>query len=367
MLAAHRALVRRSPFLARGLAHADEIRSVAHPIAELGLVRSFRGHSQLVTDVAFHPRGHLAASTSWDGTVRLLQVRTGESRTINVDRLGPKGAPQPAMCVDFTPDGHYLIAGLGGGGLMVCDVACVDYGAPPAPSYLEGHQGKYANSVHSIACSTDGRTVVSGAWFGPLLIHELATGNVVGILHLGPDEDSILKQEVEAVAYSPDGRYLVASGGLHSILVFDLITGTEVRRFGHPRGVTGLAFSPDGRFLLCGTGNYTCFPKDKGGITILDWATGELVWSYEEVDGAACGVAYSGDGQTVLSSMIRFDRNSAWMCATCLHRVQLWNAKTGRLIGQANVEEQPGAVACSPDRRHVLSADEFAVHLWVFS
>jgi WD40 repeat protein/serine/threonine protein kinase len=67
-----------------------------------------RGHSGFVTQLSFSPEGQRLATASADGTVRLWDLKSGESRAL-------KGHEGPVVQVAFTRDGqHVLSAGLDG-------------------------------------------------------------------------------------------------------------------------------------------------------------------------------------------------------------------------------------------------------------
>ena len=67
----------------KGLTHPDaEVR--LHPVMMLRL----QGHSDKVTGVAFSPDGAMIASSSWDQSVRVWEVASGECRATLQVELG---------------------------------------------------------------------------------------------------------------------------------------------------------------------------------------------------------------------------------------------------------------------------------------
>src|SRR6185503_8529482 len=77
---------------------------------------TFAQHTNGVTDVAFSPNGELLASSSWDFSVRLWNVKSG--------LLGREfTAADQLWCVAFSPDGALLAAGYQRGVVQIWDVA----------------------------------------------------------------------------------------------------------------------------------------------------------------------------------------------------------------------------------------------------
>jgi WD40 repeat protein len=154
-------------------------------------------------------------------------------------------------------------------------------------------QASPEESVTSVACSPDGRFVVSGSFDGRVRVHEARTGAVlravggepsrgVRAVAFAPDGKTLATAgyemdkkvrlwdiqtgslvralvgheviETYAVAIAPDGRFLASSGTDRQVLVWDLATGTLRHRLvGNESAVTALAFAPDGKTLGYGT------------------------------------------------------------------------------------------------------------------
>jgi sugar lactone lactonase YvrE len=157
-------------------------------------IRTFSGHTSLVSSVAFSPDGTKVLTGSRDNTAKLWNAQTGaEIRT-------------------FT-----------------------------------GH----TNTVNAVAFSPDGSRVLTGAYWPDCTakLWDAATGEVVRTFagHTA---------SVNAVAFSPDGTRILtgASKPDNTAKLWAVATGAELRAFaGHADIISSVAFSPDGSKALTGS------------------------------------------------------------------------------------------------------------------
>ncbi|KAJ2323294.1 hypothetical protein GGH92_010944, partial [Coemansia sp. RSA 2673] len=68
------------------------------------LINTFKGHQDVITDVALNSDNTLLASASSDGTARIWNLRTGEPRAVLV--ANPQGRPKSITSVKFSPAPH---------------------------------------------------------------------------------------------------------------------------------------------------------------------------------------------------------------------------------------------------------------------
>jgi WD40 repeat protein len=312
-------------------------------VNQITTLRTLRGHTAPVWSVAFSPDGRRLASGSWDNTIKLWDVETGqEVRTL-------RGHTGGVWSMAFSPDGRLLASGSVGGTVKLWDVgvATKDFSSPPEVRTLRGHSG----GVLSVAFSPDGRLLASNSvyytkttFYSAVELWNVETGQKVRTLSGAP---------VGSVAFSPDGRLLAAGSDEGTVKLWDVGVATkdfssppEVRTLrGHTGGVESVAFSPDGRLLASASSDQT--------VKLWDVATGQEVRTLRGHTWAVTSVAFSPDGRLLAS-------------ASGDQTVKLWDVATGQevrtLSGHNGGVE---SVAFSPDGRLLASgSSDGTVRIW---
>ncbi|MDE0635645.1 MAG: WD40 repeat domain-containing protein [Candidatus Poribacteria bacterium] len=178
----------------------------AHTHEELALLT---GHTSRVTAIDFPADGSFLASGSFDGTVRLWNIDTGEQTAI-----------------------------------------------------FAGHQG----SIGNIAVSPDGKTVVSGGtWDTTIILWDIKTGkqikrhskyhdNLFRRLKIYFDRSRTIPDPnaIEALAFSPDGQTFASGHRDGTLRIWDAETGRKRKTIGvhNYAGIESLTYSPDGKKLV---------------------------------------------------------------------------------------------------------------------
>jgi WD40 repeat protein len=209
-----------------------------------------------------------------------------------------------------------------------------------------GHSG----SINAAAFSPDGRLVVSGGDDPIAIVWEAATGRVIRRLvgHKSP---------VTAVAFSPDGRFILTGSGDsdetgetkekpdNTARLWDAATGKELRRFvGHTARIGVAEFSPDGQFVLTAS--------EDGTARLWSAATGRVIRRFVERGASVIKVAqFSPDGRFVVTGGGDYDHED--------YTIRLWDAATGAVVQRFVGYQHPvGALAFSPDGQLILSSGE---------
>jgi WD40 repeat protein/serine/threonine protein kinase/tetratricopeptide (TPR) repeat protein len=277
----------------------------------------FLGHTDAIEHAAFSPDGQRLATASYDTTVRVWDVSTGQTLWTRRHEKGLQG-------VAFSPDGRRVATGDFDGWVKVWDASTGD-----CRLTFRAHP----NSVRSVAFSPDGlhlATACEGADWSAR-VWDAATGRELRTLQGHADS-------LTWISYAPDGQRLATASWDGTVKLWDAREdrdGLTIKA--HSLSVLSLAYSPpDGRRLATCSGDRTA--------KVWDAATGQLLLTLDRHNERVFGVAYSPDGRRLATS----DEGGT---------VKLWDAATGRLL--LNLEGHTRRVrfiAFSPDGSRLATA-----------
>jgi WD40 repeat protein len=127
----------------------------------LDRIRTYRGHQDFITALAFRPDGKAIASASLDGSIRLWSTSSGRSQRRLYGHRGRVGS------LSFSPDGANLASSGADGQLRIWDVS-----RGRTIRTITGHTG----AINAVTYSPDGSRLASAGadgivrlWANPLL------------------------------------------------------------------------------------------------------------------------------------------------------------------------------------------------------
>lgn len=280
------------------------------------------GHASEVHCVAFDPSGHLVASGSADGAVRLSRADTGAF----VHELKEDG---PVRVVTFSPDG---------GRLMTTSRKAAriwDVGSGKIIAVLQGHTGDILTaSFHPKAdrAVTGGEDFTARVW-------DLTTGRTICVM-----EGHIY--HVVFAEFDANGSRIITGAIDNWVKVWNAGSGELVQTLrGHEQGIQCGALSPDR--TVCVTGSR------EGGIRS---------WNVAE-----CREQAVMAGHTDIVKMVAFSSDGTRVVTASDDRTaRVWNVRTGALMARFNdhVGQVTGAVFCCNDDRIASIDDTGELRLW---
>ena len=287
-------------------------------------VQTFEGHTKDVRSVSLSADGRRAISGSWDKTLRLWNVDTGEClQTFS-------GHTDSVRAVSLTPDGRRALSGSWDKTLRLWDV---DTGE--CLQTLQGH----SNYVNSVFLSADGSRALSGGWDKTLRFWDTDNGTCLNAFEAHANF-------INSVCLSADGRWALSGGEDKTVRLWDIATGKCLRTLkGHTDWVTSVCLSAAAQSAVSAGKDWK--------IRFWNLADGRCERVLEGHSGMVTSVYLSPDGRWAVSGSK--DRT-----------VRLWEVATGQcqriLEGHTDMVT---SVSMTPDSRWVLSGSEdWGLRLW---
>jgi WD40 repeat protein len=266
-------------------------------------LRPLRRYPGSAVSAALSPDGRTFATGAADGSVRFLDLASGEQRRARGRHDGS------VLAMRFSPDGRTLVTTGADSQVIVWDVAT----ATARETFA--HSGR----VGGLALDPHGRTAFSGSRDGSLYRWDLAGNRPLGT----PFEAG----GGPPVALSPDGRTLLTARDDGALSAVDTRSLTSHRvAIADGPAPTAPAFGPQGSLVV--TGRF-------GLVERVDARSGRVTGVFHGPTVDVLPPATSADGRALLTG--------------APDGARLWDATTLRQLGPTIPFWTPGAVAISPD------------------
>jgi WD40 repeat protein len=183
--------------------------------------------------------------TAGDGTVRIWDIDSNsEICEFIVDKYS-------ILDIAASPDRRYAAVSSIGNGVQLWDLEKGKLIRTMVVSHQQGVTRSTDDSAESLSYSPDGHTLVGGDGGGKLRVWDIDTGRESWVM---PDH----VRAVNSVAISPDGRTVATAGYDHEIHLWALENKTKVRSLlGHTGGVDCVSFSSNGKLIFSGSDDHT--------------------------------------------------------------------------------------------------------------
>ena len=288
------------------------------------LIRTFKGHTSWVHAVALTLDGRYAVSGSWDATLRIWDLQSGDPvRTL-------EGHTDWVNAVAITPDGAGAISASSDRTLRVWNLE-----SGQSARTLKGH----ADRVNGVAVTPDGGRAVSASSDRTLRVWDLENGRLVRTLRGHLDG-------VNAVTVTPDGHGAISASADHTLRVWDLQSGRLARTLQVPMDwVNAFAATPDGRCAISGSADNT--------LSVWDLESGQSVRTLKGHTNKVTAVVLMPDGRRAISG-------------SADHTLRIWNLEKGQLVRTLEGHtDWVTAVAVTPDGRRAISASaDRTLRMW---
>ena len=299
----------------------NSIRVMEAPTPDIALE-----HPEMVSSISFNPDGSLLASGSYDGLIRIWDIRKGTL-------LGTpmSGHTSRVHSVSFSRDGRYLVSASGDHTIRIWDTRTREQIGKP----LIGH----LSDVNTAVFSPDGKTIVSASSDRTVRIWDVDTGEQIGMPLRGHTD------WICSAAFSPNGKLIVSAATDGTLRVWSVKDHRQIDTRSLIDDYFVYAdFSPDGKRIAATAADYTVRLWDVNGSEISDSERTLVTHSYN-----VSSAVFSHNGKTIVSSGAN---------------VIVWDVRSGRPVYEPGISGDYAII--SPDGRSIATISGLWVCIWPY-
>jgi len=287
-----------------------------------GQLITFSGHTGSVMDVAVSPDGNNIVTGSADTTTRIWQLT---SKAANYSMNLPFGIVRAAL----SQDKDLILIADSDGSVQLWNMK--------TKQEIRVFN-KYIGNVHILAFSPNVKSFLTDCDNFNVCQWNLATGDLEHIYQGHTDT-------VSDAIYSPNGNKVLTTSYDNSIKLWDANSEDLLHTFSVPDVARAISFSPEGDEILVGSDNKI--------IYLVDLASYDTLWSYEESSGPIRDATFSPDGKTIL-----FGSSEGFL--------RLLDRYTGELLSEYFAGYTAvSSIAISSDNQYILAGfQDHTVRLW---
>ena len=213
-------------------------------------------------------------------------------------------------------------------------------------------------NISGAALSPDGQWLVSSNNSDILTLSDPRTGKETGRVRLPGGYGAA------NLIFSPDSKNLAVMSYAPFLQIVAIPSGKLVSKLQIPQPnnnrIGGVAFSGDGRTVVAGSDN---FGQNKNVVYAWEVATGKLLHNFEVVQNSQIRAALSHDGMLLATAGFYNLRKAGEKDPDQGRTIQLWDTQTGKEIRKIKIDRnQIMAIALSPDGKNLAVASGSATY-----
>jgi len=217
-----------------GLGEGD--RSTAENVVVGKPVRALRGHAHFVADVSLSSDGQYALSGSWDKSLRLWDLHTGQTTRRFASHT------KDVLSVAFSADNRQIVSGSRDRTIKLWNTL-----AQCKHTIVDECHTDWVSTVR-FSPSVTNPAIISGGWDGVVKVWNLSNCRLK-TNHIGHSG------YINSVTVSPDGSLCASGGKDGTSMLWDLNEGKHLYTLNGNEVVNALSFSPDRYWLSAAVGS----------------------------------------------------------------------------------------------------------------